>query len=160
MRIALRGALFGAVALIVAGAAAPALAEVPNLTAGDRAGPCRDPWLNYAYRTTVHRAPVGSGDKGECLIYLYAAGRWQNYDQLRDGVSQFVNTTANAGMVVQQLSGLFSFVNRVTGGRLNALIETTAGQVVDLQGAPRPKYHLLEVKKRVLLSAGTTIVVM
>ena len=153
----LKRAALAAVALASVITAVPAAAETPNVTAADR-GPCRDPWINYAYRTQFSRQPVGQGDAGECNIYLYAGGAWQNYDQLRDGVKSFVSATANAGASVQSVGSIFQLVNRATGGRLNVLVRTASRGMFDLNGAPKKTYRLLTTDRQVDLGNGSTLV--
>jgi hypothetical protein len=118
-------------------------------------GPCRDPWINYAYRTQFKRQPVGRGDAGECSIYLYAGGAWQNYDQLRDSVRGFVQATSNVGASVQAFSGLFAFVNRATGGKVDVLIRSATGGMFDVNGQPKRTYRLLSADRQVNLGATT-----
>jgi hypothetical protein len=153
----LKRAALGALAVVSMATALPAAAETPSVTAADR-GPCRDPWINYAYRTQFSRQPVGRGDAGECSIYLYAGGAWQNYDQLRDGVKSFVGATSNAGASIQSVGSIFQFVNRATGGRLNVFIRTASGGLFDVNGAPKKTYRLLATDKQVDLGNGSTLI--
>jgi hypothetical protein len=136
-----------------------AFAENPNLTQADR-GPCRDPWINYAYRTQWNRQPVGAGDAGECVIYLYVGGHWQNYDQLRDGVGRFVRATQNAGQYMQGFGGVFRLVSRQTGGVFNALIRAGA-QVYNMMGQPQPpnNYSLQGAGRQQDLGGGSVLIV-
>lgn len=161
MKMRVSKAVVGAVAVAGMLSAFPvtAIAETPNLTAADRRGPCRDPWINYAYRTQIKRTPVGRADAGECNIYLYAGGAWQNYDQLRDGVNSFVRGTSNVGATVQAVGALFAFVNRATGGRLDVIIRTATKGMFDINGSPRKTYRLLSTDRQVDLGGGSTLIV-
>ncbi len=135
-----------------------ALAQNPVTTAADR-GPCRDPWINYAYRVNHKRQPVGRADMGECNIYLYAGGAWQNYGQLSAAVDGFVGATGNAGAAVQAFGNVFSLVDKLTGGRLRMQVKTATKQL-DINGTP--VYSLLSTAdgaKSYAPSSGTTLLI-
>lgn len=156
---ALRLAVLSSVAVVgLMLTSAPAAAEMPALQAGDNS-PCTDPWINYAYRTQINRKPIGTGGAGECNIYLYNGGAWQNYDQLRDGVQRFANLTKAAGLIVRGLGPFFAIVNKVTGGKLNAAIRNGSGKVFDINGQPQGGYRLLANAKQMDLGQGSTLIV-
>jgi hypothetical protein len=147
---------------VMAGSPAPAAAENPNLTASDR-GPCRDPWINYAYRTQHNRSPVGQGDAGECNIYLYAAGRWQNYDELRNSVNSWVRTTSNAGQAMKSVGSVFTLVDRKSGGQLRAVVRALdkagVGRMFDMMGQAVRSFGLMSTDRQTDLGGGTTLIV-
>lgn len=45
-------------------------------------GVCRDPWVTRAVNEVTGRTPKGYGELGECNMYLYGKGSWQNYPDL------------------------------------------------------------------------------
>lgn len=93
MSTQLRRALVGAWSIAVAGI--PVLVAVAVTgTAGDAAaasaneqGPCRDPWINRAFREVTGRRPSGSGDSGECAPGNYGRGQWSSYEDLQNKIT-------------------------------------------------------------------------
>jgi hypothetical protein len=63
---------------------------------------CRDPWINNAYRELADRAPVGTGEVGECNIKFYNNGSWNSYDELKRYVQQ---VRSNVKIGVKDQSG-------------------------------------------------------
>lgn len=95
-----------AAAIFLTAFSATANAQNPVLTAEDN-GPCRDKWINYAYRTELRRKPVGSGDRGECLIGLYKAGNWRNYAELKDAVRSWDTTRRARSLIVKLVNAKY-----------------------------------------------------
>lgn len=45
-------------------------------------GVCRDPWITRAVSQVMKRPPKGKGELGECDMYYYGGGSWNDYNQL------------------------------------------------------------------------------
>ncbi|CAA9291159.1 MAG: hypothetical protein AVDCRST_MAG77-4741 [uncultured Chloroflexi bacterium] len=58
--------------------AAPAVMSQP-------VGPCRELWINWAFKDVFGRDPVGAGDVGECNPQRYG-GQWASFDELVERV--------------------------------------------------------------------------
>lgn len=145
----------------LAAMAVPAAAETPNLTAADRA-PCRDPWINYAYRTQFNRQPIGRADMGECTIQLYASGKWNSYDELRNSVVSFQRGLQSNGLNVQLLNGVYQVMK--SAGIANVLFQffdrSGVGRMINVMGqAINSGYSLQSTDKRVDLGGGTTMII-
>jgi hypothetical protein len=54
-------------------------------------GVCRDPWVTGAIGEVMGRPPYGSGEDGECNIYRYGDGHWDDYPDLVDKVRRSFN---------------------------------------------------------------------
>ena len=109
-------------------------AQYPPKTAADD-GPCRDPYINYAFRTELNRKPIGRGNAGECNIYLYKAGSWNNYTELRSAVKSYDAARQRLGISVSFMNGVYKMVKQ--NKQLEAQLRAVAGpitKVFDLMG--------------------------
>lgn len=48
-----------------------------------QAGSCRDPWVTQAITEVTGRQPNGNYESGECNIYNFNGGSWNNYTELK-----------------------------------------------------------------------------
>jgi hypothetical protein len=106
---------------------------------------------------------VGQGDAGECNIYLYSAGRWQNYDELRNSVNSWVRTTSNAGQAMKSVGSVFTLVDRKSGGQLRAVVRALdkagVGRMFDMMGQAVRTFGLMSTDRQTDLGGGTTLIV-
>lgn len=63
-----------------------------------RGKPCRDPWINLAFRDSGGAQPVGAGDLGECSPALYNGGSWSSYAELLGAVRGARSAVAGQGL--------------------------------------------------------------
>ncbi len=107
-----------------------AIAATIALAPAPAAAQCRDPWVTQAVRQVMGRAPVGSGETGECNIRNYGGGSWSSYDDLVGKVR------AAFGRSIAAPSGLTTGNQpRIDPTRINP------GQLIGLDGStavPRP----------------------
>jgi hypothetical protein len=127
-------------------------AQTPVLTPQDN-GPCTDKWINYAYRTELRRAPVGRAGGGECNIYLYKAGRWNNYSELKSGVIAWNGIRQRSGIDVRTVNAVYKLFrqNRALEATLKA-VSGPISKVVDLMGNVLSQFN---TGQRSLLDVGT-----
>jgi hypothetical protein len=127
-------------------------AQTPVLTPQDN-GPCTDKWINYAYRTELRRTPVGRARGGECNIYLYKAGSWNNYGELKNAVIGWNGIRQRSGFDVKNVDGIYKIIRR--NRTLDATLKAVAGpvtKVVDLMGTILAQFN---TGQRSLLDAGS-----
>jgi hypothetical protein len=139
-------ALFAVVGVVVAGDAA---AQTPALKV-KHYGPCRDPWINYAYMEKVGRNPIGAknpsanhakNDFGECNCNLYAGCAWNSYQQLETGVVSWNNYTRQGRVIVRQVGNAFQIFKG--NSPATAVIRNAAGQMFDIMGKMLGGYSLM-----------------
>jgi hypothetical protein len=120
--------------LLLSAFSASVNAQTPVLTPQDN-GPCTDKWINYAYRTELRRTPVGRAGGGECNIYLYKAGSWNNYGELKNAVNGWNGIRQRTGLDVKNVNAVYKLVRR--NQTLNATLKSVVGpvsKVVDIMG--------------------------
>lgn len=143
--------VFVALVCAVMGPATDGFAQSPQLQVKHQ-GPCRDPWINYAYAEKVGRSPVGAKnpqgthakqDLGECNCNLYAGCAWVSYSQLEQGVVSWNNYTREAHVVARNSGGVFRLVRLTDNATVGTVIRNTAGQLYDFMGVPLGGHVLL-----------------
>lgn len=63
-----------------------------------RGKPCKDPWINIAYRLADNSSPQGVGTRGACDINRYNRGSWPNYQVLNVAIALVRSNMARAGI--------------------------------------------------------------
>lgn len=131
----LAGAGVLAVALAAVGDTTAAAQQNPTVGAADRS-PCRDPWINIAYRRFQRRAPRGSGERGECNIHLYGGGSWNSFAQLVQMVAATQRALGSDAYFTEDGSLQYDWYDhnwvQIPAGELR--IETPQGVVTDGTG--------------------------
>ncbi len=129
-------ALLGAAAAFFV--SVPALAQIqPTQARTDemrRQGPCRDPWISWAYidASAGTAAATGFGDTAQCNPRWYNNGSWSSYIELYNAVRDYRNSLYNAGLTWQtqpQSNGTIAFFVTVDGVKYGAV-----GRGMVLQG--------------------------
>lgn len=150
--------------------------------------PCRDPWINLAFRDSGGGQPVGAGDLGECNPALYNGGSWNSYQQLVNAVRTARQSLANQGLAWKYLknmdnpndirAGLVAGGNVVAAGGGNVVaagggnvVSPGGGNVISVGGGnlnslpqiqvmARAPYSVMSGAKKVIkLSESSTIVI-
>jgi hypothetical protein len=142
-----------------------AMAQTPNLNSQDN-GPCTDKWINYAYRTELNRAPVGRGGAGECNIYLYKAGSWNNYGELRSAVVTWNAIRQRSGIDIRTVNSVYKLFkqNRQVEAQLKAVAGSLT-RILDLMGNVINQYKtgdrsLLDTgSERIEIGNGTSVLI-
>ena len=129
-------------------------------------GPCRDPWINYAYMERLGRNPIGKknpaangaqNDFGECNCNLYAGCNWSSYQQLEQGVVAWNGYTKRARVAAKNVGGVFKLIDNLGQGTpVNAVIRNASGGIFDFMGNALRSYGLMSANAETL-GNGTTI---
>ncbi len=129
-------ALLGVAALLLTGA--PALAQMqPTQAQTDqmrRQGPCRDPWISWAYvdASSGTEDAKGFSDAAQCNPRWYNNGSWSSYTELYNAVKDYRNSLYNAGLSWQRMvqpNGTIAFFVAIDGVKYGAI-----GRGMVLQG--------------------------
>ena len=115
--------------LIVMGAT-PALAQIqPSQAKTDEMrskGPCRDPWISWAYQDASGSGTeaMGFGDFAQCNPKWYNNGSWNNYTELYNAVVEYRNSLYRSGITWQRQSlpdGTIAFFANVDSAKYGAI---------------------------------------
>lgn len=156
---------FMALAFFFLAFSAHANAQTPTLTPQDN-GPCNDKWINYAYRTELKRVPVGRGGAGECNIYLYHAGSWNNYGELKNAVVMWNGIRQRTGIDVRTVNAVYKIFRQ--NRQLETQLKAVAGpitRILDLMGNVLSQYKtgdrsLMDVgSERIEIGNGSSVLI-
>lgn len=94
-------------------------------------GPCRDPWISWAYLdlTAGIYDAVGFGDYGQCNPKWYNNGSWSSYTDLYNAVKEYRSSLSQNGITwsrIPQSDGTIAFVANVGGEKYGAIAKGLA----------------------------------